>query len=311
MAIATTSVTAACQAPSAHQRALAGAGTASRIVLWSGSRSCSASAAPSGGETRPTLPTNARRASPSLRDRLTLTEERMRAMAEGVRAIAALRTRSARNSIGEGSAMASTCAGAGAAGRSLGDLREGAAELTVDCAAPTLKSGWPGRYPAAPATPSARTRRRCCWCAKRRSSRKTPKARSSCSPAIAPRLRRLATAEGLVDLVIAGGEGLKAGVEVGGDGARHARRRSGCHVYVRRRRPRIARRIAFNAKVDRPEVCNAAETLLVNMNAFADRRSHRRRGRAGRRRSRRRRPPPGMMSAARPTTPTGTPSSWG
>jgi acyl-CoA reductase-like NAD-dependent aldehyde dehydrogenase len=38
-----------------------------------------------------------------------------------------------------------------------------------------------------------------------------------------------------------------------------------CHVYVHEDADReMARRIAFNAKVQRPGVCNAAETLLVN-----------------------------------------------
>ena len=38
-----------------------------------------------------------------------------------------------------------------------------------------------------------------------------------------------------------------------------------CHVYVdARRRPRDGAAIAYNAKVQRPGVCNAAETLLVH-----------------------------------------------
>jgi glutamate-5-semialdehyde dehydrogenase len=38
-----------------------------------------------------------------------------------------------------------------------------------------------------------------------------------------------------------------------------------CHVYVHEDADlEMARRVAFNAKVDRPGVCNAAETLLVN-----------------------------------------------
>jgi glutamate-5-semialdehyde dehydrogenase len=44
-----------------------------------------------------------------------------------------------------------------------------------------------------------------------------------------------------------------------------------CHVYVHEDADlEIARRVAFNAKVQRPGVCNAAETLLVNA-AVADR----------------------------------------
>src|SRR4029079_19237252 len=43
-----------------------------------------------------------------------------------------------------------------------------------------------------------------------------------------------------------------------------------CHVYVHADADlEMARRVAFNAKVDRPGVCNAAETLLVDA-AVAD-----------------------------------------
>ena len=44
-----------------------------------------------------------------------------------------------------------------------------------------------------------------------------------------------------------------------------------CHVYVHAEAdPEMARRIAVNAKVQRPGVCNAAETLLVDA-AIAER----------------------------------------
>ncbi len=43
-----------------------------------------------------------------------------------------------------------------------------------------------------------------------------------------------------------------------------------CHVYVHSDADlEMARRIAFNAKVQRPGVCNAAETLLVNAEVAA------------------------------------------
>ena len=62
-----------------------------------------------------------------------------------------------------------------------------------------------------------------------------------------------------------------------------------CHVYVHADAdPEMARRIAVNAKVQRPGVCNSAETLLIDA-AIADRfapagprRPDRRRGRGGR-----------------------------
>jgi glutamate-5-semialdehyde dehydrogenase len=44
-----------------------------------------------------------------------------------------------------------------------------------------------------------------------------------------------------------------------------------CHVYVHSDADlEMARRIAYNAKVQRPGVCNAAETLLVNADVAAD-----------------------------------------
>jgi glutamate-5-semialdehyde dehydrogenase len=79
-------------------------------------------------------------------------------------------------------------------------------------------------------------------------------------------LRELATAEGLVDLVIPrGGEGLKAALkEVATVPVMYAAA-GNCHVYVHADADlEMARKIAYNAKVQRPGVCNAAETLLVH-----------------------------------------------
>jgi glutamate-5-semialdehyde dehydrogenase len=79
-------------------------------------------------------------------------------------------------------------------------------------------------------------------------------------------LAELATAEGLVDLVIPrGGEGLKAALkEVATVPVMYAAA-GNCHVYVDADADlEMARRIAYNAKVQRPGVCNAAETLLVH-----------------------------------------------
>jgi glutamate-5-semialdehyde dehydrogenase len=85
-------------------------------------------------------------------------------------------------------------------------------------------------------------------------------------------LGELATQEGIVDLVIPrGGEGLKAALkEVATVPVMYAAS-GNCHVYVHEDADlEMARRIAFNAKVQRPGVCNSAETLLVNA-AVADR----------------------------------------
>jgi glutamate-5-semialdehyde dehydrogenase len=85
-------------------------------------------------------------------------------------------------------------------------------------------------------------------------------------------LGELATQDDLVDLVIPrGGEGLKSALkEVATVPVMYAAS-GNCHVYVHQDADlEMARRVAFNAKVQRPGVCNAAETLLVN-SAIADR----------------------------------------
>ena len=79
-------------------------------------------------------------------------------------------------------------------------------------------------------------------------------------------LAALATADGLVDLVIPrGGGGLKAALkEVATVPVMYAAAGI-CHVYVHADADlEMAARIAVNAKVQRPGVCNAAETLLVD-----------------------------------------------
>jgi glutamate-5-semialdehyde dehydrogenase len=79
-------------------------------------------------------------------------------------------------------------------------------------------------------------------------------------------LAELATQEGSVDLIIPrGGEGLKAALsEVATVPVIYAAS-GNCHVYVDRAADlEMAREIVVNAKVQRPGVCNAAETLLVD-----------------------------------------------
>jgi glutamate-5-semialdehyde dehydrogenase len=84
-------------------------------------------------------------------------------------------------------------------------------------------------------------------------------------------LRELATQTASVDLIIPrGGEGLKAAL------AEHATvpviyaASGNCHVYVDSLADlEMAVRIVVNAKVQRPGVCNAAETLLVHRDVAA------------------------------------------
>jgi glutamate-5-semialdehyde dehydrogenase len=85
-------------------------------------------------------------------------------------------------------------------------------------------------------------------------------------------LAELATQDGLVDLVIPrGGEGLKAALkEVATVPVIYAAS-GNCHVYVHADADLdAARRIAVNAKVQRPGVCNSAETLLVHADVAAE-----------------------------------------
>ena len=85
-------------------------------------------------------------------------------------------------------------------------------------------------------------------------------------------LAELARQEGLIDLIIPrGGEGLKAALKELAEVPVLYAAGGNCHVYVHADAdPEMARRIAFNAKVQRPGVCNSLETLLVHADA-ADR----------------------------------------
>jgi glutamate-5-semialdehyde dehydrogenase len=79
-------------------------------------------------------------------------------------------------------------------------------------------------------------------------------------------LADLATQDRLVDLLIPrGGEGLKAALKDVATVPVIYAAAGNCHVYVHADADlEMARRIAVNAKVQRPGVCNAAETLLVD-----------------------------------------------
>jgi glutamate-5-semialdehyde dehydrogenase len=79
-------------------------------------------------------------------------------------------------------------------------------------------------------------------------------------------LAELATQEGVVDLIIPrGGEGLKAALSAVATVPVIYAASGNCHVYVDASADLDdAVSIALNAKVQRPGVCNAAETLLVH-----------------------------------------------
>jgi glutamate-5-semialdehyde dehydrogenase len=79
-------------------------------------------------------------------------------------------------------------------------------------------------------------------------------------------LRQIASAEGLVDLVIPrGGEGLKDALKQHATVPVMYAAAGNCHVYVDADADlEMAVKIAVNAKTQRPSVCNAAETLVVH-----------------------------------------------
>jgi glutamate-5-semialdehyde dehydrogenase len=203
---------------------------------------------------------------PALRDRLTLDEGRIEAVAEGVRAIAALP-----DPIGEvldertlesGLRMRKVRVPLGV----IAVVYEARPNVTVDCAALTLKSG------------NAIVLRGSSYAA-RSNGALAAVVRQAVSDGGLPEaavellgggdraeLAELATADGLVDLVIPrGGEGLKDALKSVATVPVMYAAAGNCHVYVHDDADlEMARRVAFNAKVQRPGVCNAAETLLVS-----------------------------------------------
>ncbi|HEX5955701.1 MAG TPA: glutamate-5-semialdehyde dehydrogenase [Solirubrobacterales bacterium] len=201
----------------------------------------------------------------ALRDRLTLTAERVAAMADGVRAIAALLDpvgeEIERREIESGLDLRKVRVPLGV----VAVIYEARPNVTVDCAALTLKSG------------NAIVLRGSSY-AERSNAALAALVREAVAGAGLPEgsiellsgdrseLEQLATAEGLVDLVIPrGGEGLKEALKAVATVPVMYAAAGNCHVYVHADADlEMARRVAFNAKVDRPGVCNAAETLLVN-----------------------------------------------
>ena len=129
-------------------------------------------------------------------------------------------------------------------------------------------------------------------------------------------LAELATQEGVVDLLIPrGGEGLKEAIKAVATVPVMYAAAGNCHVYVHADADlEMARRIAVNAKVQRPGVCNAAGEAAGRRGGRGEflpgdpRRPARRRGRAGRRRAHPRAGRRASRSARRPTR-TGTPST--
>jgi glutamate-5-semialdehyde dehydrogenase len=268
MATTTITVAESCEAARRASRALAGAPSAAkdsaleamaRLLGERVSEVLEANAADLADERAAGL-------TPALRDRLTLTEGRVEAMAEGVRAIAALT-----DPVGE-ELESKTVAG----DLALKKLRvplgvvavvyEARPNVTIDCAALTIKSG------------NSIVLRGSHY-AERTNGALAAIAREALAEAGLPQdavvllaggghedLAELATQDDLVDLLIPrGGEGLKAALKDVATVPVIYAAAGNCHVYVHSEADlEMARGIVLNAKVQRPGVCNAAETLLVD-----------------------------------------------
>ena len=210
--------------------------------------------------------------SDALRDRLRLTPERVAGMAEGVRVVAALddpvSEELERKTLESGLDLRKVRVPLGV----VAVVYEARPNVTIDCAALTIKSG------------NAIVLRGSSY-AERSNAALAAIVRKALAEAGLPEdavlslggggheeLAELATQEGLVDLLIPrGGEGLKAAIKKVATVPVMYAAAGNCHVYVHAEAdPEMARRIAVNAKVQRPGVCNAAETLLIDA-AVADR----------------------------------------
>jgi glutamate-5-semialdehyde dehydrogenase len=208
---------------------------------------------------------------PALRDRLALDGPRVAAMAEGVRAVASLP-----DPVGESLEQRTL-----PSGLRLRKVRvplgvitvvyEARPNVTVDCAALTLKSG--NAIVLRGSSYAARSNAALVQlvCEAVGDAGLPEAAVELLASGDRAELAELATADGLVDLIIPrGGEGLKDALKSVATVPVMYAAAGNCHVYVHEDADlEMARRIAFNAKVQRPGVCNAAETLLVN-DAVAD-----------------------------------------
>jgi glutamate-5-semialdehyde dehydrogenase len=273
MAVATRSIAESCAAAKRAARALASAPTVSKdAALAAAARLLDerveaileANAADLADERAAGL-------SEALRDRLTLTPARVAAMAEGVRAVAALD-----DPVGE--ELDHRTMQSGIDLRKIrvplgvvGVIYEARPNVTIDCAALTIKSG------------NAIVLRGSSY-AQRSNAALAGIVREALIEAGLPEdsvllfdagdrdgLTELATQEGVVDLLIPrGGEGLKEAIKAVATVPVMYAAAGNCHVYVHADADlEMATRIAVNAKVQRPGVCNSAEKLLLDARVAA------------------------------------------
>lgn len=209
--------------------------------------------------------------SSALVDRLTLNRERIEAMAAGVREVAKLDDPVGdvleEKTLDNGLRMQKVRVPLGV----VAVVYEARPNVTIDCAVLTIKSG------------NAILLRGSSY-AERTNTALADVVRAGLAEAGLPAdsvvlstgggrdaLAGLATQEGTIDLLIPrGGEGLKNALKAVATVPVLYAASGNCHVYVHADADLdMARAIAFNAKVSRPGVCNAAETLLVDSQVAA------------------------------------------
>ncbi|MCB0869793.1 MAG: glutamate-5-semialdehyde dehydrogenase [Solirubrobacterales bacterium] len=208
----------------------------------------------------------ARSLSKALIDRLTLTPERIEAMATGVREVASLEDPVGEiletNTLENGLEMNKVRVPLGV----VAVVYEARPNVTIDCAALTIKSGNSILLKGSSY-------------AERTNTALAEVVREGLVEAGLPEdavvmsvgggresIADLATQDGVVDLLIPrGGEGLKKTLEEVATVPVIFAAAGICHVYVHSDADlEMARAVAYNAKIQRPGVCNAAETLLVD-----------------------------------------------
>jgi glutamate-5-semialdehyde dehydrogenase len=209
---------------------------------------------------------------PALRDRLAVDEQRVAAMADGVRAVVALDDPVGelldRRTLESGLDLTKLRVPLGV----VAVVYEARPNVTIDCAALTIKSG------------NAIVLRGSHY-AERTNGALAAIVREALAEAGLPEdaalllaggghedLAELATQEETVDLLIPrGGEGLKNALKDVATVPVIYAAAGNCHVYIHADADfEMARRIAVNAKTQRPGVCNAAETLLVDAAVAGD-----------------------------------------
>ncbi len=199
-------------------------------------------------------------------DRLTLTEPRIDAMARGVRQIADLP-----DPVGAVTGMWRRPNGL-QVGRMrvplgvIGIIYESRPNVTADAAALCLKSG--NAVLLRGGSEALRTNRVVAdvLAAAVASAGLPPAALAVVPSADRAVVKEMLSLHGLIDLIIPrGGEGLIRAVREGSQIPVIAHDKGLCHTYVDASADLVmAGEIAYNAKVDRPGVCNAMETLLVH-----------------------------------------------